>query len=323
MKPLITVIVPIYKTEQYLEKCVQSIVNQTYQNLEIILVDDGSPDCAGEICDCWQHKDDRIIVIHQENAGTSSAKNRALDIAKGEYICFIDSDDFPEADMIEQLYNDIKQFKTDMAICEFTNFYREEDIVVKKKEAHTEVITPKQALNRIYEPYSDRIIIPANKLYHKNIWESIRYPIGRIYEDNAVIHKILAECDTISFNHNSFYFRRLRPDSIMGKSKAEFSEKNLQVLDYMKERCVIYGRDSDKVFAAKVYAQYLQNLLLSFYRVDAYLNESNLCNQLFREFCATYQEAIEQVNFDWVKRIKYWMFIHCTGCLKVLLKKQI
>ena len=115
-KPLISVIVPIYKVEKYLNKCVKSIINQTYKNLEIILVDDGSPDNCGKICDKLAERDDRIRIIHKKNGGLSSARNAGIEIANGEYIGFVDSDDYIDNDMFETLYNNIKDNNADLSI---------------------------------------------------------------------------------------------------------------------------------------------------------------------------------------------------------------
>ena len=130
--PKISVIVPVYKVEKYLDRCVESIVNQTYKNLEIILVDDGSPDNCPEMCDVWAKKDERIQVIHKENGGLSSARNAALDISTGEYVCFVDSDDWIDSDMIEVLVRCVSEKKADVAMCGFYMDYsgeRESDHV--------------------------------------------------------------------------------------------------------------------------------------------------------------------------------------------------
>ena len=118
-KALISIIIPVYKVEKYLEKCIQSVINQTYENLQIILVDDGSPDNCGKICVEYAKKDHRIEVIHKSNGGLSDARNKGLEIAKGEYIGFVDSDDYIESDMYEVLYNLLKQYNAYVKICNF------------------------------------------------------------------------------------------------------------------------------------------------------------------------------------------------------------
>ena len=119
MEELISVIVPIYKVEHYLPKCIDSIIHQTYQNLEIILVDDGSPDNCPEICDEYAKRDKRIKVVHQENGGLSAARNSGVEMANGEFLCFVDSDDYIHPKMYEILYKNLKKFKADISICDY------------------------------------------------------------------------------------------------------------------------------------------------------------------------------------------------------------
>ena len=128
MEELISIIVPIYKTEKYLDRCIKSIINQTYKNLEVILVDDGSPDRCGVICDKWAQKDKRIKVIHKENGGVSDSRNAGLDIANGEYIGFVDSDDYIHKDFIKILYNLCKENNSDISVCETFKTDKDEDI---------------------------------------------------------------------------------------------------------------------------------------------------------------------------------------------------
>ena len=119
---LISVIIPVYKVEKYLDECLASVTGQTYRNLEIILVDDGSPDRCGEICDQWANKDNRIRVIHKQNGGLADARNAGIDVATGDYISFVDSDDYVDEDFLEGLYSALKKFNTKLAICNMTTF---------------------------------------------------------------------------------------------------------------------------------------------------------------------------------------------------------
>lgn len=185
--PLISVIVPVYKVEQYLEQCVYSIINQTYRNLEIILVDDGSPDNCPAMCDKYAEQDARITVLHQKNQGQAAARNNALDRCKGEYIAFVDSDDWLE----ENAYNDMMRMITekDLSAC----------------FCAANIIERGEIKEIGFQYYSDDIVVPAQdvvlqtlvdkiggqpwlKLYHRQCWEGVRFPTGRIYEDLAVSH---------------------------------------------------------------------------------------------------------------------------------------
>lgn len=192
MEELISVIVPIYNVEKYLNKCIESIINQSYSNLEIILVDDGSKDSSGIMCDSYILKDKRIKVIHKENGGLSDARNVGLDKAKGEYIVFIDSDDWIDEKMIEILYNIIKKNNSDISICDYFLAYNEE-IQTQKEDIEIINLSNIEALKTIYDKDLGVCMIVAwNKLYKRNLFkDDIRYPYGKIHEDEFTTYKLL------------------------------------------------------------------------------------------------------------------------------------
>lgn len=179
MEKLISIIVPVYKVEKYLDLCISSIVSQTYKNLEIILVDDGSPDNCPEICDEWVGKDCRVKVIHKENGGVSSARNAGLDIAAGEYIGFVDSDDYIEPDMYEILYNNILSYNADMCSCNFNCIDKEHNIYNLMKYKNKVIDTSKEI---ILNYLSDNFVDPCchSKLYSSKIInnEKLRFEVN-------------------------------------------------------------------------------------------------------------------------------------------------
>ena len=144
---LISIIVPIYNVEKYLKQCIESIISQTYRNIEIILVDDGSPDNCGKICDEYSQKDKRIIVLHKENGGLSDARNKGIDIAKGDYLTFVDSDDFVNIDYIEKLYNSIKFNNTKLAQCGISKVDENNEIIEKLNYEKNQIKTSHEILN--------------------------------------------------------------------------------------------------------------------------------------------------------------------------------
>lgn len=234
---LITIVVPIYKVEQYLNRCIDSIINQTYKNLEIILVDDGSPDNCGKICDEYKKKDERIKVVHKENGGLSDARNCGIDLAKGKYITFIDSDDYVSKDFIEYLYNLIKKTKSDISICSFLPFFGE--IENKNNEEIIKVLETKDALQRLF--YQNEITTSAwAKIYKKEFFEKIKFPKGEICEDLDTTYKVFAKANKITISNQKKYYYLQRPDSIINSNfslkrmKAiEFAEKSLQYIKKM------------------------------------------------------------------------------------------
>ena len=230
LRPLISVIVPVYKVEKYLDRCINSIVNQTYRNLEIILVDDGSPDKCPLLCDEWQKKDERIRVIHKENGGLSSARNAGLDIATGELIGFVDSDDFILPEMYEYLYGLIIENDADLSICESIDV--NEDGIANQSELQEEdevinILSGREALEELIM-HSWHYVLAWNKLYRAYIFRNIRYYEGRINEDLFIIHHVLDQCRKVAATNKKLYMYTMRDDSIMGKTSKSFDVKFLE-----------------------------------------------------------------------------------------------
>ena len=236
-KALISVIIPVYKVEKYVEKCIQSVINQTYENLQIILVDDGSPDNCGKICDEYAKKDHRIEVIHKSNGGLSDARNKGLEIAKGEYIGFVDSDDYIEADMYEVLYNLLKQYNADVSIC---NFYTVSQGKISIKNADNG-INEYNRIEILKEILLDKNIqsYAWNKLYKKELFDEIKYPIGKKYEDIGTTFYLLEKCNKVVVTGKSEYYYINRQDSIVNNvtetTITDYIELIMQRYDYIEE----------------------------------------------------------------------------------------
>lgn len=237
MEQLVSIIVPIYNVEKYIKECIDSIINQTYKNLEIILVDDGSPDSCPKICDEYSKKDKRIKVIHKENGGLSSARNAGLDVAKGEYVSFIDSDDIVDEKFIETLYNLCIENNCDISECNFQRF--EKDIVKSSNNCEIKVQTNHEMQERLYIPkYFARGIVVWNKLYKKYLYDDVRFPIGKLNEDEFTTYKVLYKCETsICVTEEELYYYRVNENSIMGK---KFTAKRLDALEAYEERMSFY-----------------------------------------------------------------------------------
>lgn len=261
---LVSIIVPIYKVEKYLKQCLDSIINQTYKNLEIILVDDGSPDNCGNICDEYAKNDIRIKVIHKENGGLSSARNAGLDIATGEYISFIDSDDYVAKDFIEKLYDLCEENDADIAECDFLKFE-------KNVSLGNEIDICIQAFNsiemqkRLYSPEYVRTVVVWNKLYKRYLYESLRFPFGKINEDEFTTYKAFYNCHKkIVATNEKLYYYRYNSQSIMG---SKFNKKRLDVLEALEERKKFYKDNSEKVLYEKTVVMY-QYVLENFYELS-------------------------------------------------------
>lgn len=223
----ISIIVPIYNVEAYLKKCIDSILNQTMENIEIILVDDGSKDKSGEICDEYKQKDDRIAVIHKKNGGLSSARNAGLKIATGELIGFIDSDDWIEPDYFHILYDGMMAYKADISVMHYTKVtnYNEIEFITKKKAGWVS-FNRQNAMESFIT--GDFIGYSAcNKLYRRTLFDGICYPEGMLMEDKATTYKLIHKANSVVVNESGKYHYYLRNDSIM---QSQFNRKKFDSL---------------------------------------------------------------------------------------------
>ena len=230
---LVSIVVPIYKVEKYLARCVNSLTSQTYKNIEIILVDDGSPDNCPKMCDEYAKNDKRIKVIHKKNGGLSDARNVGLGLSRGEYIAFVDSDDYVSTNFIEVLLNTCYKNGADISCC---NFYRVSNgrDTIAQKHMSSKNFTNVEAIRDIFLANSLCEIMTWNKLYRTSLFKDndIKFPVGKVHEDNFTTYKLLYYANKITFVNQPLYYYLQRGDSIMGQT---FNENRLAVLDMFSE----------------------------------------------------------------------------------------
>jgi glycosyltransferase involved in cell wall biosynthesis len=214
MNELVSVIVPVYKTEKYLNHCINSIVGQTYNNLEIILVDDGSPDRCPAICDLWKEKDERIKVFHQVNAGGGQARNLALDKSKGKFVIFVDSDDYIAPFMIEFLY---KQFQDDVDIVECGYCITHNDNAEFDEESEGYRWESFGAEEAVLENIKDRMFrqIIWNKMYRKSVVGDVRFPVRKNIDDEFWTYQVLGNARKVIYTNKVLYAYRQQENSVM------------------------------------------------------------------------------------------------------------
>lgn len=230
---LISVIVPVYNVEKYLPQCISSILNQTIQNLEIILVDDGSLDNSGKICDDFSKNDNRIIVVHKENGGLSSARNAGLKIANGNYIGFVDSDDWLDENMYETLLKLINDTNADISYC---NFFRTANGNEKISPINNEIIESFnniEGLNNFYTDLYQPTVVAWNKLYAKKLFDNVIYPVGKIHEDEGTTYKLFCKANKITYSNRPLYYYRITPNSI---TTSKFNVKRLDIIELYDEK---------------------------------------------------------------------------------------
>ncbi len=226
--PCISVIVPVYKVEKYLRRCVDSILSQSFTDFELLLTDDGSPDNCPAICDNYAAKDSRVRVIHKENGGLSSARNAALNICEGKYICFVDSDDYITPDALETLYAALTETDSDIAVGNMLSVDESgntADFYTPARERT--VLEGDEILSTMNQPCA------PNRLYKAEIFDNLRYPVGRLYEDVFIWHKILAQTKRMVLTGRVDYYYLIRSDSIM---HSDYDIRFTDIVFAIKER---------------------------------------------------------------------------------------
>jgi len=240
-KKLISIIIPVYNVENYLIKCLESIINQTYKDIEIILVDDGATDSSGEICDLYKAKDKRISVFHKKNGGLSDARNFGLDRCTGEYITFLDSDDYVDESYIEKMYVNLLETESDISICNFEKVYDDDFKSKEEKSVSRTLYLKYEALERLFDrEVCAQFVVAWGKLYKKELFKTIRFPLGKIHEDEFTTYKVLHGAKKIVYTDEKLVYYIQRGDSIIGqgfnlKAKKDLEKAYLEQIDFYKK----------------------------------------------------------------------------------------
>lgn len=221
-RPLVSVIVPVFNTERYITQCLESLRLQTLEQIEILLIDDGSVDSSIEICDSYARKDSRFKVIHKKNEGVSAARNDGIDAAQAEYIMFVDSDDWVEIDFCENAYKKAKESKADMVLFLYTQHNKK--VIKKERFPHDGIVTSNEVILTSLWEYTKAY--PWNKLYKRSLFEGIRYPCGKVYEDDAVSYLLIYKARRFYLLNNYLYnYRFHRPGSITNDNSYKANEE--------------------------------------------------------------------------------------------------
>ncbi len=228
---LISVIVPVYMVEEYLDECIKSILNQTYKKIEVILIDDGSKDSSGKICDEYQKKDSRVRVIHQENKGLAAVRNLGIRTAMGEFIQFVDSDDWIDERMLEDKYALMQKYDADIVCSRVIRVNNKNSYLLNKWNYDIKIMNRLEALSVLFFPqYVD--VITCNKLIKAELFERVIYPEGKLYEDMFTTWKIISNANRVLCINRAYYYYRINPESIGNRP---FSQKNKELLEAVDE----------------------------------------------------------------------------------------
>lgn len=306
MKNLVSIIVPIYKVEDYLKKCVDSLINQTYKDIEIILVDDGSPDNCPKLCDEFALRDSRVKVIHKINGGLSSARNAGLDVCNGDFVMFIDSDDFVSENMVETLLNNYEKTKADIIVCDYYLVYGD-NLKIQKHYKKNKIVS---GIDKYKMLYKSRYAIPSlvawNKLYKIHIFDKIRYDNGKLHEDEFIICKLLNSANQVSYITDKLYFYVQRNGSIMSK----FNTKSFDKIEAFDLRINFFANNglNELIDEAKY-----QKLLACKYCLNGYINsdlekDDSLIEKLKNDIFMLLKDLMFSKKLKFVRKVKVILY---------------
>jgi len=308
---LISIVVPIYKVEKYLKKCLDSIINQSYRNLEIILIDDGSPDNCGKICDEYAIIDNRIKVVHKENGGLSDARNCGIDIAKGKYITFVDSDDYIESQYVEKLYDAIQANNTKMSQCNILIVDDNGEILEKTGYENISVKTSKELLKELYGEHCIENIVAWNKMYERELFKDLRYPTGKIHEDEFTTYKILYNIDKVAIANDYLYNYRKNENSI---TERKFNLKRLDMIEAFEERMQFFENKNEFELYISTLLMYMQKIKECYIKTKKFIDNSKTTQrELIKKYRKNYVKILQFKNISNVKKIKWFLFYILPG----------
>lgn len=289
--PLVSIIVPVYKVENYLKKCIDSITNQTYTNLEILLVDDGSPDNCPKICDDYASLDDRIKVIHKKNGGLSDARNVGMKIAKGEYIGFVDSDDWIDSDMYKILVGLILKYNADIAECGLRFVFP--DRTIETDDNKITILENTKAIECFLDRSIDIKGSVWNKLYKKSIIANLNFPIGKLHEDAFFTYKALYSSKKyVRIESSCYNYLQERPGSIMSVKVKPINI--LTVIEAFEERNVFFKAKNEEILYLKSKAYYYGTLVSEYKNVTLNLyHEKEIKKILKHKLIANFKDIIK------------------------------
>lgn len=315
---VVSVIVPVYNVEKYLDRCIESVKQQTYSNLQIILVDDGAKDKSGAMCDIWKEKDSRITAIHQKNGGLSNARNTGIKRATGEYLVFVDSDDIIAPNMIEQLVELLEKEDADISICGVEHIFNENNIRFEQNQAEVTLYDRESA---IAEMWYQKSFLPSawGKAYKKELFENLGFTEGILFEDIDVMHELFWRSNRIAYKNVPLYGYVHRENSI---TTAKFSKRDCDILQ-ISEKLLRFSEEkaASLVPAAESYA------VTAAFRI--YLNAPQE-NKVFDAYHAKAKEVLNKYGKKVIKdknvrsktKCALVLYFYCKPLLMVVYKRK-
>ena len=322
MEPLISVIVPIYKVETYLRRCVDSLLVQTYKKMEIILVDDGSPDGCPAICDDYAKQDERIQFIHQKNAGLSGARNAGIDAANGAYFAFVDSDDYVAPDFIRTLYELLTKTGSAISQCRFGYVEGEPLQMADVADCSVKICRGMSLMEQLYGPEDEAVyfVVAWNKLYKRELFEKIRYPEGRIHEDEATTYKLFHEGKKLAFTDRVLYGYFTEN---AGSITSNFSRKRLQWLTAQEERIGFFQEYGYEAILPRAYKKLCDACITFYFRCTKGVEDASALRRELKQRLKVYKaEGARYIKALPLRtRAGYGIFLLAPGFYAKLLEK--
>lgn len=281
MKPEISVIVPVYRAEKYLNACVDSILNQTFSDFELVLIEDGSPDQSGAICDEYAQRDDRVRVIHQSNQGQAAARNHALPMTQGKWLCYVDSDDSIHPQMLEHLYRAAVESGAGISMCQFLEAPdKPEDYEQPVAFSYALLNMDEETLTQLHDRGAYPGWVACAKLIRREYVEGYPFHVGRVYEDNEAVTRWLLPAKTLAMLPTQLYYYRTNPEST---TKSQFSLKKLDYLWALESMISYYQSVGYETLAQRFLKRYVEAAAAACYGVREDLKRPKLTDGILAD----------------------------------------
>lgn len=306
-RPLISVLIPAYNVEKYIEKCVRSVLNQTYRNLEVIIIDDGSTDKTGEIADHLAEEDSRIKVFHQENAGLATTRNRLIGYALGDYIMQLDSDDYISEIAVEILYEYLEKTGANLSVGSYVSGDNKDHAFPKEIHTEPEVFSGDDKYRKLFG--SDKLVFICAwaKLYARDLFKGLKYPDNRIHEDEYLAHYILDRAETVVYINEPILYYTVEKTSI---SRSSFSLKRLDGVPALLDRNSFFEKKGNEELLRLCYLDFLKRFQYYYYGVKYnYPEETELTERLFCQYKNVYNKASDRSLLGLKEKVLFGLFI--------------
>ena len=300
MNELVSVVIPVYNVEKYVARCIESVINQVYSNIEIIIVNDGSTDNSENICKAYDEMEDRIVYIYQENQGLAGARNTGICYAKGEYIVFVDSDDYVAVNYVSRLYELIKQYDADIAMCGHRKTCRDDEIV-------DEVFYPlyqysgQELIRSMYEHDILEINVAWNKMYHRKMFAKEQFPVGKLHEDFVLNTKLMYYSKRIVYTYEPLYFYYQSQNSI---TRRVITKRNLDCLEQTEKRMEFYREVHEESLYNRAVLDFEVLTLKYYYLCKREVSDSNAeCKMMLKKYREYLLKAISYKEISFLRKI--------------------